>query len=68
MTISIEEKCKELYDAAAEYSLLSLCYGICVDMIANALGRCEFRTYMDNGETQGPEYYLWNVEPNVNQN
>lgn len=68
MTIPIEEKCKELYDAAAEYSLLSLCYGICVDMIANALGRCEFRTYMDNEETQGPEYYLWNVEPNVNQN
>lgn len=68
VTISIEEKCKELYDAAAEYSLLSLCYGICVDMIANALGRCEFRTYMGNEETQGPEYYLWNVEPNVNQN
>lgn len=68
MTISIEEKCKELYDAAAEYSLLSLCYGICVDMIANALGRCEFRTYMGNGETQGSEYYLWNIEPNVNQN
>lgn len=68
MTISIEEKCKELYDAAAEYSLLSLCYGICVDMIANALGRCEFRTYMGNEETQGSEYYLWNIEPNVNQN
>lgn len=68
MTIPIEEKCKELYDAAAEYSLLSLCYGICVDMIANALGRCEFRTYMGNEETQGSEYYLWNIEPNVNQN
>lgn len=68
VTISIEEKCKELYDAAAEYSLLSLCYGICVDMIANALGRCEFRTYMGNEETQGSEYYLWNIEPNVNQN
>lgn len=53
---------------ASEYALLNLCYGICVDMIANALGRCEFRTYMGNEETQGPEYYLWNIEPNVNQN
>lgn len=66
--IPITGKCQELWDAAAEYSLLNLCYGICVDMIANALGRCEFRTYMGNAETQGPEYYLWNVEPNVNQN
>ena len=68
MDIPITGKCQELWDAAAEYSLLNLCYGICVDMIANALGRCEFRTYMGNAETQGPEYYLWNVEPNVNQN
>lgn len=37
-------------------------------MIANAIGRCEFRTYRNHKEIMEREYYLWNIEPNVNQN
>lgn len=39
----------------------------CVLLIANTVGKCEFKTYMDNKEVFGDEYYLWNVAPNVNQ-
>jgi HK97 family phage portal protein len=37
-------------------------------MIANAIGRCEFRTYRNHEEIREREYYLWNYEPNINQN
>ena len=63
-----EVSCKELFAAAAEYTLRELSFSICVSMVANAIGRCEFRTYRQKKEIQGQEYWLWNVEPNVNQN
>lgn len=37
-------------------------------MIANALGRCEFRTYRNHEEVREGEYYMWNYSPNVNEN
>lgn len=58
----------ELCCAASDYSVRVLCFQICVNMIAAAFGRCEFRTYLDGKETRDLEYWLWNVEPNVNQN
>jgi len=39
-----------------------------VNLIANAVSKCEFKTYVKGKETKGAEYYLWNVEPNKNQN
>ena len=39
-----------------------------VNTIANAVSKCEFKTYTRGKETKGPEYYLWNIEPNQNQN
>lgn len=59
---------KELCEAAQEYQIRELCFWICVNMIANAMGRCEFRTYRSGQEVQEQEYYLWNIEPNANQN
>lgn len=61
-------ECAELYEAAREYQIRELCFWVCVDMIANAIGRCEVRTYRNNTEVFDREYYMWNVEPNVNQN
>lgn len=58
----------ELYRAAREFQIRELAFWTCVDMIANALGRCDFRVYQNNAEVQNEESYLWNVEPNVNQN
>lgn len=40
----------------------------CVNMIANALGRADFRTFRQGVEIQEREAYLWNVEPNANEN
>ncbi len=64
----VEVSCKELLAAAQEYQVRELAFWTCVDMIANAIGRCEFRTYRAGAEVKEEDYYLWNVEPNVNQN
>lgn len=63
-----EVSCKELFEAAADYRIRQMCFDICVDMIANAVGRCEFRTYKNGAEIRSMEYWLWNYEPNPNQN
>lgn len=63
-----EVTCSEIYTAAAELQFWELSFQICVNMIANAMGRCEFRTFVGNVETRAEEYYLWNIEPNPNQN
>lgn len=39
-----------------------------INMIASAISKCEFKTYLKGTEFKGDEYYLWNVEPNANQN
>lgn len=63
-----EVTCKELMDAAQEYQVRQLAFDSCVNLIANAIGRCDFQVYFDGKEVRGEEHYLWNVEPNVNQN
>lgn len=62
-----EIDCRELFEAAEEYRIRELAFWCCVNLIANAVGRCEFRTYLNGEEQREGEYYLWNVEPNVNQ-
>lgn len=39
-----------------------------INLIASAISKCEFKTYLKGTEVKGDEYYLWNYEPNVNQN
>lgn len=39
-----------------------------INMIAGLIAKCEFKTYMKGNEVKSDEYYLWNIEPNVNQN
>lgn len=62
-----EVACDELFAAALDYQIRELSFWSCVNMIANAMGRCEVRTYIDGEEARDREYYLWNVEPNANQ-
>ena len=66
--ISREVITQELCAAAQEFQIRELCFWTCVNMIANAMARCEFRTYRNFEEIQEREYYLWNFEPNANQN
>ena len=39
-----------------------------INLIANSISKCEFRTLKNDKEYQGEEYYVWNYEPNKNQN
>ena len=64
----VEVSCQELLAAAQELQIRQLAFWTCVDMIANAIGRCEFRTFRGGREVREEDYYLWNVEPSVNQN
>ena len=64
----VEVTCRELFQAAQEYQVRELSFWVCANMVANALGRCEFRTFRGDEEVLEREYYLWNVSPNVNQN
>lgn len=63
-----EVTCRELMSAAQEYQVRQLAFDSCVNLIANAIGRCDFRTFFNGVERFEEEHYLWNVEPNVNQN
>jgi HK97 family phage portal protein len=38
------------------------------NMIAGTVAKCEFKTYVKGNEVKSDEYYLWNIEPNDNQN
>lgn len=40
----------------------------CVNMIANAVGKCEVKEFRGGRLEKGPEWYLWNVSTNRNQN
>ncbi len=60
---------------ADEYALLAgdvfireMAFLSAVNLIAKSISKCEFKTFVNNKETRGGEYYLWNVEPNQNQN
>ena len=39
-----------------------------INMLAGLVAKCEFKTYIKGKETKADEYYLWNIEPNANQN
>lgn len=66
-TSAVEVNCRMFFEAAQEFQIRQLCWSVCLDMIANAIGRCEFKTYIAGKEVQKDEYYLWNIEPNINQ-
>lgn len=39
-----------------------------IDLVANSISKCNFKTYLKGVENKADEFYLWNVEPNKNQN
>jgi HK97 family phage portal protein len=58
----------ELFLLNLEYHYKKLAVETCVNMIANTLSQCEFKTFENGKEKRGENYYLFNVEPNQNQN
>lgn len=59
---------RNVQDSIYEIYLRELAFWTCVNKIAGAIVKCEFQTYMNHKELKGDEYYLWNYEPNPNQN
>lgn len=62
-----EIACADLYAAWQDYQIYQLAFESCVAMIANAVGKVEFKTFRDGNEVREREWYLFNVEPNWNQ-
>ncbi|MBV7273103.1 phage portal protein [Clostridiaceae bacterium UIB06] len=65
-TVYLNEKAVEAQEiqlAIEAFAILSA-----INFIASAVSKCEFKTYINNKEVKGDEYYLWNIEPNKNQN
>ncbi|WP_121605397.1 phage portal protein [Virgibacillus sp. Bac332] len=60
---------KELcFDLGVEYYYKNLAIESCVNLIANTLVRSQFRTFEKGKEVKRNNYYLFNVQPNQNQN
>ncbi|PFW52671.1 phage portal protein [Bacillus cereus] len=56
------------YELGIDYFYKKLAVESCIDLIANALTRCEFQTFEKGKEKRGENHYLLNVQPNQNQN
>lgn len=67
-TTTKEVSCEELFSLLEDLRIRELAFNTCVNMIANAVGKCEFKTFQNRKPVQRDEYYLWNYEPNINQN
>lgn len=39
-----------------------------INLIASLISKCEFQVFIKGDKTKKDEYYLWNIEPNQNQN
>ena len=61
LNIAIEQYSSEIY-------VREMAFWSATNLIANAISKCEFKTYSQGIEVKKQEYYLWNVEPNRNQN
>lgn len=51
-----------------ELAITEFAINVAISLIAGAVSKCEFRTFRNYEEVFGDEYYLWNIEPNRNQN
>ncbi len=59
---------EEYASLVADIYIREMAFWSAVNLVANAVSKCEFKTYVNGKETKGREYYLWNLEPNKNQN
>lgn len=59
---------EEYAATACDISFREMAFWSAANMIANAISKCEFKTYSGGKEAKKEEHYLWNVEPNQNQN
>lgn len=58
----------EFFSLLGETYIRELAFWSAVNMISNSISKCEFKTFMNGKEVKDREYYLFNIEPNKNQN
>lgn len=63
----VEVDSASFFEYATEYYIRNLAFQSAKNLIANSVSKCEFKTYLNNVEMKGAEYYLFNYEPNKNQ-
>lgn len=59
---------EEYAELVRDVYIREMAFWSAVNLVANAVSKCEFKTFLNGKETKGREYYLWNLEPNKNQN
>ncbi|MCM1296703.1 MAG: phage portal protein, partial [Muribaculaceae bacterium] len=64
-TISVKTQIEEEITEVFFKELATAC---AINMIANTIGKCEIRTFVKGTPVKSAEYYLWNYEPNPNEN
>ncbi|MCM1217230.1 MAG: phage portal protein [Lachnospiraceae bacterium] len=64
-TISVKT---QIAEEITEVFFKELATACAINMIANTIGKCEIRTFVKGTPVKSAEYYLWNYEPNPNEN
>lgn len=58
----------KLYEQYSKLAIEQFAINIAVNFISGCISKCEFKTFIKNKEIKQDEYYMWNIEPNKNQN
>lgn len=58
----------EFWDLLCNYHIRELAFESVVNLVARSISKCEFKTFQGGKEIKEQEYYLFNIEPNKNQN
>lgn len=64
-TINLKTQIEEQFTEVFFKELATAC---AINMIANTIAKCEIRTFIKGLPVRKEEYYLWNYEPNQNEN
>lgn len=64
-TINVKTHIEEEFTEVFFKELATAC---AINMIANTIAKCEIRTFVKGEPQKQREYYLWNYEPNPNEN
>ena len=61
-TSTKEVSCDELFKLTEDFRIRELTFNTCVNMIANAVGKCEFKTFQNRKPVQKVEFFRHETE------
>lgn len=59
---------EKMTDISTQIAVQEFAIETAINLISGCISKCEFQMFMNNKEIKEDEYYLWNYEPNKNQN